>query len=207
MKKITSTPIMIAIVASACFFTARIPIHAATITDNYPGYPSRWEGLTTNTIIEIRLDTPVAMVGSPPAPDIEYCVKMAAFNELDFVFTDVSCELDVSADRKTITIHPADVLGENGLYAYKVTNINFEGGGSQQNVAEYFETGDNPIPVLATQVNETVLPSPPYETSLDMCTDEGGTLEFEVVNYWCVRCHSSWVVSYPGTWGVCKLCP
>jgi hypothetical protein len=163
--------------------------------------------MTTNTIIEIKLDTPVALIGSPPSPDIDYCVKKAEFNGLDFVFSDISCETDVSDDRKTITIHPADVLGENGLYAYKITNINFEGGGSQQNVAEYFQTGNNPIPVLATQVNETVLPSPPYETKLDMCTDEGGTLEFEVVNYWCVKCHASWAVGYPTVWGVCKICP
>ena len=206
MKKINLTPIMTVIVALACFFTVRMPVHAAAITESYPGYPGQWQGLTTNTVIEIKLDTPVAMI-SPTVPDIDYCVKMAAFNGLDFVFTDVACEVDVSADRQTITIYPADVLGENGLYAYKVTNINFEGGGSEQNVAEYFETGDNPIPVLVTQVNETVLPSPPYETSLDMCTDEGGNLLLSTVNYWCIRCHSDWAISYPTVWGVCKICP
>ena len=207
MKRNYLTAIMTAIVALACFFTYGMPIHAATITDSYPGYPSRWEGLTTNTIIEINLDTPVAMIGSPPAPDIEYCLKKAAFSGLDIVFTDVTCAVDVSADRKTITIHPTDVLGENGLYAYKISNINFEGGGSQQNVAEYFETGGNPIPAFATQVNETVLPSPPYETPLDMCTDEGGNLLTNKINYWCVRCHTDYITLYPGAYGVCKICP
>jgi hypothetical protein len=207
MKKSQNTTIMAVLVALALLFTAQMAIHAATVTNTYPGHPNKWEGMTTNTIIEIKLDTPVALIGSPPVPDIDYCVKKAEFNGLDFVFSDVSCATDVSDDRKTRTIHPADVLGENGLYAYKITNINFEGGGSQQNVAEYFETGDNPIPVLVTQVNETVLPSPPYETLQDMCTDEGGTLGLEVINYWCVRCHNSWAVGYPTVWGVCKICP
>ena len=208
MKKNLKPTIMTVMVALAVLFTARLAVlHAATVTDSYPGYPNRWEGLTTNTIIEIKLDAAVAMVGSPLAPDIAYCVKKATFSGLDFVFTDVSCEVDVSADRKTITIHPTNVIGENGLYAYKISNINFEGGGSQQNVAEYFETGDNPIPVLVTQVNETVLPSPPYETPLDMCTDEGGNLLTNKINYWCLRCHNSWTTQYPTIYGVCKICP
>jgi len=206
MKKNLKPTIMTVMVALAVLFTARLAVlHAATVTDSYPGYPNRWEGMTTNTIIELKLDTPVALVGT--APDIQYCVKKATFNGLDFVFTDVSSEVDVSADRKTITIHPADVLGQNGIYAYKVTNINFEGGGSQQNVAEYFETGNNPIPAFATQVNETVLPSPPYETPLDMCTDEGGNLLTNKINYWCVRCHTDYITLYPGAYGVCKICP
>ena len=95
---------------------------------------------------------------------MDYCVKKASFSGLDFVFTDVSCEVEVSADRKTIKLFPNDLLGENGLYAYKVININFEGGGSEQDFAEYFETGENPIPVFATQIDEA-----------DMCDHSGET--------------------------------
>ncbi len=38
------------------------PAGAAEITGGYPGHPNTWEGLTSNTIIEIELDAPVAMV-------------------------------------------------------------------------------------------------------------------------------------------------
>lgn len=207
MKKSITITIMTVMVASALLFIAPMAIHAATVTDAYPGHPGRWEGMTTNTVIEIKLDTPVAMVGVPAAPDIEYCVKKATFSGFDFVLTDVPCAVDVSADRKTITLYPSGILGENGIYTYKLTSINFDGGGSQQNVARYFETGDNPIPAFAIQVNETVPPSPPYETPQDMCTDVNGNLGTDRLNLWCLRCHDDWKVLYPGAYGICKICP
>jgi len=152
--------------------------YGAGITDSYPGYPDTWDGLTTNTIIEIKLDTPVAMIGDPPEPDMEYCVKKCEFSGLDFVFTDVSCDVDVSDDRKTIKLYPNELLGENGLFAYKVIDINFEGGGSEQDFAKYFETGDNPTPTFATQIDE-----------IDMCEDDG---DLSALKGWCVRCHTDW---------------
>lgn len=185
MKKSASYTILILMVAVACLFTAQIALNAATITDGHPGYPNQWEGLTTNTIIEIVLDAPVALTGDPPAPDMEYCVKKAAFNGLDFEFTDVSCEVEVSADQRTIKLFPNELLGGNGLYAYKVVNINFEGGGSQQNVAGYFETGENPIPAFALQVDEA-----------DMCDEQEGKT-MEQLQYYCGRCHNNWVELYP----------
>ena len=197
MKKRDSRTILILMAAVTCLFAAGITLNAATITDGHPGYPNQWDGLTTNTIIEIFLDGPVALIGGDPtAPDVDYCVKKATFSGLDFVFTDVTCDVEVSADRKTIKLFPTDLLGDNGLYAYKVNNINFEGGGSQQDVAVYFETGDNPIPILATQVDE-----------IDMCSDEGGNLETNQINFWCVTCHSYWKDLYPTSYGVCTITP
>jgi hypothetical protein len=150
----------------------------ANITGGYPGYPGTWEGLTTNTIIEITLDTPVALVGNPPAPDIIYCVRKVEFSGLDFVFSDVPAVADVSADRKTIILYPTDVLGENGMYAYKIESINFEGGGSEQGFVRYYETGNNPVPSFATQIDEA-----------DMCEDDGNLSQ---LRGWCVRCHTDW---------------
>ena len=75
MKKSASYTILILMVAVACLFTAQSALNAATITDGYPGYPNQWDGLTANTIIEISLDEPVALVGDPAAPDWDYCVK------------------------------------------------------------------------------------------------------------------------------------
>lgn len=186
MKKSDSRTILTFLLAVVFMLSAQVTVHGAIITDGYPGYPNQWEGLTTNTIIEISLDEPVAMLGN--LPDITYCVTKASFSGLDFVLTDVSCEVEVSADRKTIKLYPNDVLDENGLFAYKVENINFEGGGSAQDVAAYFETGANPIPVFAIQVDEA-----------DMCADNtfpektmAQTMPF------CGRCHVDWIERFPG---------
>ena len=85
-------------------------------------------------------------------------------------------------------------MDENDLYAYKVININFEGGGSQQDVAGYFETGDNPIPPFALQVDEA-----------DMCGEqEGKTLE--QLQYYCGRCHFNWVEEFPSVFP-CVITP
>ena len=186
MKKSASYTILTLVMAFAYLLVAQVTVHAATITDGYPGYPNQWEGLTTNTIIEISLDEPVALIGN--APDWDYCVKKASFNGLDFVLTDVSCQVEVSADRKTIKLYPNDLLGENGLYAYKVVSINFDPSGSAQDVAAYFETAANPIPVLALQVDEA-----------DMCGDTPASAgkELDQLQLYCGRCHYNWVELYP----------
>lgn len=170
-------------VVLAFLLAGQITGNAATITDGHPGYPNQWEGLTTNTIIEISLDEPVALIGN--APDWEYCVKKASFSGLDFVLTDVSCEVEVSADRKTIKLYPNELLDENGLYAYKVVSINFDPSGSAQDVAGYFETAANPIPTLALQVDEA-----------DMCGDQEGK-DLDQLQYYCGRCHFKWKELYP----------
>jgi len=193
MKKSAYT-ILTLIMAFACLLAAEVTVHAATITDGYPGYPNQWEGLTTNTIIEISLDEEVALVGNPPAPDWDYCVQKASFSGLDFVLTDVSCEVEVSADRKTIKLYPNDLLDETSLYAYKVVYINFDAGGSQQNFAEYFDTGQNPIPVLSLQVDEA-----------DMCGDQEGK-NLDQLQYYCGRCHFNWVELYPSVFP-CVITP
>ena len=179
MKKDNPCIILALILVIGYLLTAQITAHTASITDGYPGYANTWDGLTTNTLIEITLDEPVAMVGNPPAPDMDYCVKKCEFSGLDFVFTDVSCEVEASDDRKTIRLYPNDLLGENGLYAYKIININFLGGGSEQNFAKYFETEDNPTPDFTLHIDES-----------NMCDDEGGNLT-EGFNF-CVRCHTEW---------------
>ena len=186
MKKSASYTILTLVMAFTCLLVLQVTVNAATITDGYPGDPNQWEGLTTNTIIEISLDEPVALIGN--LPDWDYCVKKASFNGLDFVLTDVTCEVEVSADRKTIKLYPNDLLDENGLYAYKVVTINFDPSGSAQDVAAYFETAANPIPVLALQVDEA-----------DMCGDTPASAgkELDQLQYYCGRCHYNWVELYP----------
>jgi len=169
--------------------------NAATITDGHPGYPNQWDGLTTNTIIKLSLDARVATTGVPPAPDIDYCVQKVTFNGLDFEFTDVSCDVEVSDDRRTIRIYPTDLLDGNGLYAYKINNINFEGGGSQQDVAAYFATGLNPVPPFALTVAEA-----------DMCGDQEGK-DLDKLQYYCGRCHLNWVEEYGDVIFPCIITP
>ena len=196
MKKSDSHNVLTLLLAAVLLLASHITVNAAAITDSYPGDPNQWEGLTTNTIIEISLDEPVALTGDPAVPDWDYCVKKASFNGLDFVQTDVSCEVEVSADRKTIKLYPNDLLDGNSMYAYKVVNINFDGGGSAQDFAEYFETGENPVPVLATQVNEA-----------DMCDDEGQDMDPHHIAFHCVRCHVEFAIRYPGAYGTCIITP
>jgi hypothetical protein len=183
MKKSASYTILTLVMAVTCLLASQVMVRAATISDGYPGYPNQWEGLTTNTIIEISLDEPVALVGN--APDWDYCVKKASFSGLDFVLTDVSCEVEVSADRRTIKLYPNELLDENSLYAYKVVTINFDPSGSDQDVPGYFETGGNPIPALALQVDEA-----------DMCGDQEGK-NVDQLQYYCGRCHFKWIELYP----------
>ena len=192
MKKSASYTILTLVMAFTWLLASQVTVNAATITDGYPGDPNQWEGLTTNTIIEISLDEPVALIGN--APDWDYCVKKASFSGLDFVLTDVSCEVEVSDDRKTIKLYPNDLLDENALYAYKVVSINFDPSGSDQDVSAYFETAANPIPVHALQVDEA-----------DMCGDQEGK-NVDQLQYYCGRCHIKWVELYPSVFP-CVITP
>lgn len=186
MKKSASYTILTLVMAFTCLLASQVTVYTATITDGHPGYPNQWDGLTSNTIIKISLDEPVALIGN--APDWDYCVKKASFSGLDFVMTDVSCEVEVSADRKTIKLYPNDLLDGNSLYAYKIVSINFDPSGSAQDVPAYFETGNNPIPALTLQVDEA-----------DMCgeTPESAGKELDQLQNYCVRCHYTWLELYP----------
>lgn len=193
MKKSDSRTVLALFVGVFFLLITQITaVHAATITDGYPGYPNQWDGLTTNTIIEIFLDEPVALISNEP--DWEYCVKKATFSGLDFVLTDVACVVEVSADRKTIKLYPNDLLEENALYAYKVVSINFDPSGSDQDVVAYFETGENPIPAFALQVDEA-----------DMCGEQEDK-GVDELQYYCGRCHVNWKISYPA-WFPCIMNP
>ena len=66
MKKSASYTILTLVMAFTCLLASQVTVHTATITDGYPGYPNQWDGLTTNTIIEISLDEPVALIGNDP---------------------------------------------------------------------------------------------------------------------------------------------
>ena len=181
MKKSASYTILTLLIVFTCLLAAQVTVRAATITDGYPGYPDQWEGLTTNTVIEFSLDEPVALIGSDP--DWVYCVKKASFSGLDIVLSDVACTVEVSDDRKTIKLYPNDLLDGDSLYTYKVVDINFDGGGSDQDFAAYFETGENPVPAFARQLDEA-----------DMCDDSEGSLS---TNPWCGRCHVDWKIRFP----------
>jgi hypothetical protein len=181
MKKFYVYSLLFFMVAAGYILIAPGALNAASVTDSYPAYPHMWQGLTTNAVIEFKLDTQVAMIGD--LPDISYCVKKAEFSGFDFIFTDVTCQVETSDDRLTIRLYPQGLLGENALYAYKINNINFQGGGSQQNLAKYFETGSNPTPPLNPQLNES-----------NMCDDSTGNLTASGIWPWCVRCHTNWKV-------------
>lgn len=188
MKKLT----IVLVVAGLPVFLIAAISHGAAISDSYPGYPNAWDGLTTNSIIKIDLDTPVAMIAGQP--DMVYHVKAATFNGFDFILTDVSCDVEVSGDGKTIRLYPQSPMDNSSLFAYKIENINFAGGGSSQTDSRFFTSGDNPVPVLNTYVDEG-----------DMCGDlvfkyGTGTLNF---GNFCARCH----LDYQGVYTDCVITP
>ncbi len=45
-------------------------------------------------------------------------------------FTDVACDVAASDDRKSVTLYPQALLDTSAQYAYRIENINFQGGGS-----------------------------------------------------------------------------
>ncbi|MEI6125972.1 MAG: hypothetical protein WCQ99_05385 [Pseudomonadota bacterium] len=155
-----------------------LPSFGASILSGYPGYPNTWSGLTNNTIIDIGLDSPVAMIGTQP--DISYCVKKLTISGFDYVINDVACDAAASDDRKTVSIYPIQLLDTNAQYAYKIDGVNFQGGGTAQNFSKSYVTGNNPT-------------IPPFYTvaEFDTCTDynyEGGFNGVSGANY-CFRCH------------------
>jgi len=155
------------------------PVYGAAITSGYPGAPGPWNGLTTNTLMIIDLDAPVAMNGTQP--EMTYCVKkLSGFSGFDYVFTDVACDAAASDDRMSVALYPQALLDKSAQYAYNVVNINFQGGGSAQNFSKCYVTGTNPIISPNDQANEAAL-----------CTDynyAGGFNGVSGGNY-CFKCH------------------
>jgi len=155
------------------------PVYGASITSGYPGSPGPWTGLTTNTLMIIELDTPVAMIGTQP--DMTYCVKkLSGFSGFDYVFTDVACDAAAADDRMSVALYPQALLDTSSQYAYNVVNINFQGGGSVQNFSKCYITGTNPIIPPAYAVNEAA-----------QCNDYnyiGGFNGISGGNY-CFKCH------------------
>ena len=154
-------------------------VYAASITGGHPGSAGVWNGLTTNTLMIIDLDAPVAMNGTQP--EIAYCVKkLSGFNGFDYVFNDVACDVAASDDRRSVALYPRALLDKSAQYAYNVVNINFQGGGSAQNFSKCYVTGTNPVISPNDQVNEAAL-----------CTDYNFVEGFNGVsggNY-CFKCH------------------
>lgn len=157
-----------------------LPCFGANILDGYPGPGGT--GLTTNTFMLINLDSPVAMVGNQP--DMTYCVKKVSFSTsgFDYVITssDVACDVAASDDRKSVILYPQALLDNSSKYAYRIENINFQGGGSAGHFNQCYATGTNPLIPLANSLQEA-----------DMCTDYnyiGGFNGMSGAN-WCFKCH------------------
>jgi hypothetical protein len=155
------------------------PCFGASILDVYPV----GTGLTTNTIMLINLDSPVAMIGNQP--DITYCVKKnVSFSISGFDYTitstDVACDVAASDDRKSVMLYPQALLDTDSSYAYRIENINFQGGGSAGNFTQCYATGNNPLIPLANSSTEAAL-----------CNDynyEGGFNGISGGNF-CFKCH------------------
>ena len=165
------------------------PVYGANlITGGYPGYPGVWSGLTTNTIMLINLDTPVAMIGTQP--DMTYCVKKLSFSGFDYVFTDVACDAAAADDRKRVGLYPQALLDTSSPYAYHVVNINFQGGGSAQNFSQCYLTGNNPV-----------IPPGNSVAQADLCTDYNYS-QFNLISggNFCFKCHVNGYVRLNGTW-------
>ena len=164
------------------------------------GYPSG-TGLTGNTVMRIDLDSPVAMTGTQP--QMTYCVKKVSFSISGFDYiinnTDVPCDVAASDDRKSVTLYPQALLDTSAQYAYRIENINFQGGGSAGHFSQCYATGNNPLIPLANSVAQA-----------NLCTDynyeggdPGGDNSIIVGNY-CFRCHvggysilAPWIKSSP----------
>ena len=165
------------------------PCFGGTILNVYP----IGTGLTTNTIMLINLDSPVAMIGNQP--DIAYCVKTnvsLSFSGFDYTITsdDVPCDVAASDDRKSVMLYPQALLDTSSRYAYKVVSLNFQGGGSAQNFSQCYATGNNPVITPALSVQEA-----------NQCTDynyAGGFNGMSGGNY-CFRCHVGGYTKV-GTW-------
>ena len=157
------------------------PCFGASILNGYPiGQGPSLTGLTTNTIMLINLDTPVAMIGNQP--DMTYCVKKLSFSGFNYVLSDVACDVAASDDRKSVMLYPKApqaLLDTNSPYAYKVVSLNFQGGGSAQNFSQCYKTGNNPLIPLANSVAQA-----------NLCTDYNYVnLDYILSGNFCFRCH------------------
>jgi hypothetical protein len=174
-KKIVIASIVMGILPLLFVF----PSFGGAILDGYPS----GTGLTGNTVMRINLDSPVAMIGNQP--DMTYCVKKLvsfSISGFDYIINnaDVPCDVAASDDRLSVTLYPQALLDISAQYAYRIENINFQGGGSAGHFSQCYATGNNPLIPLANSVAQA-----------DLCTDynyEGGG------NYWaggnfCFRCH------------------
>jgi hypothetical protein len=77
-------------------------------------------------------------------------------------------------------LYPQALLDNNSKFAYRIENINFQGGGSAGHFNQCYATGNNPEIPLATSLNEAA-----------MCTDynyEGGFNGIGGANF-CFKCH------------------
>jgi hypothetical protein len=132
-----------------------LPCFGASIQDVYPG----GTGLTTNTLMLINLDSPVAMIGNQP--DMTYCVKKVSFSISGFDYiinnTNVPCDAAASDDRKSVTLYPQALLDTSAQYSYRIENINFQGGGSAGHFSQCYATGNNPLIPLAKSDMEAKL--------------------------------------------------
>jgi len=131
------------------------PSFGGAILDGYPG----GTGLTGNTVMRINLDSPVAMTGNQPV--MTYCVKKVSFSISGFDYiinnTDVACDVAASDDRKSVTLYPQALLDTSAQYAYRIENINFQGGGSAGHFTQCYATGNNPVIPLASTAPEATL--------------------------------------------------
>jgi hypothetical protein len=178
-KKIVTASIVMGILPLLFMF----PCFGASILDGYPvALGPSGTGLTTNTIMLIDLDSPVAMIGNQP--DMTYCVKKVSFSISGFDYnitsSDVACDVAASDDRKSVMLYPQALLADSSQYSYRIENINFQGGGSAGHFSQCYATGNNPVIPLANSAKEASL-----------CTDynyEGGFNGVSGGNY-CFKCH------------------
>ena len=156
------------------FLTLVIFPSYAGITDGYPGYPNTWQGLTTNTITEVNLNTPVNILPGNQ-PDVTDCVKKVTLSGFDFVFTDVACDAAATDDRMSVMLYSQGLLDTDSQYAYNIVNIN----GAATNFNRCYNTGINPLIPLAFQVNQA-----------DLCTDYNNQ-NFNSLSggNFCYKCH------------------
>ena len=175
-KKIVTASLVMGILPLLFVF----PSFGGAILDGYPS----GTGLTGNTVMRIDLDSPVAMSGTQP--QMTYCVKKLvsfSISGFDYIINnaDVACDVAASDDRKSVTLYPQALLDTSAKYAYRIENINFQGGGSAGHFSQCYTTGNNPLIPLANTAAEATL-----------CTDYnyiGGTTNPVVTGNYCFKCH------------------
>ena len=154
-KKIVIASIVMGILPLLFVF----PSFGGAILDGYPS----GTGLTGNTVMRINLDSSVAMSGTQP--QMTYCVKKLvsfSISGFDYIINnaDVPCDVAASDDRLSVTLYPQALLDTSAQYAYRIENINFQGGGSAGHFSQCYATGNNPVIPLANS-----------EIEANLCTD------------------------------------